>query len=269
MSTQEPPSQEPPSLHQATIDAIHSYAGRATLAFERANRPGPYGTLFWFNELLESTEEADTVRPLLVTAVEQTRYDVAEVAMRPELCDPAPSAERLLLTQFAQGWTELPGLGVAVQSAAFLRAYAADKGWQWNTHEITDGAAARAEDIARITTKPVTAYALAHDVAPRTGAREQAVVVGALARMKDGTIRWSTELPAGCVGAPVFYSTPHEEDGPDSFMLVCAGVLLPADDKGFGHHPVATFDRIREALAALPVLEPSTPARRRWWQRKG
>jgi len=264
------PTQEPPSLHQATIDAILSHAGRATLAFQRAHRSGPCGTLFWFNELLESTEEGETVRPLLLTAVEQTRYDVAEVAMRPELCDPAPSAEQLLITQFAEGWTELAGLGVAVQSTAFLRAYAARKGWSWKTDEITDGIAARAEDIDRITAEPVTAYALAHDVAPRSGAREQAVVVGELARMKDGTIRWGSKLPAGCVGAPVFYSVPDDdEEGPDSFRLVCAGLLLPADNKGFGHHPVATFDRIREALSALPVLEPSAPARRRhWWQRR-
>ncbi|WP_225832496.1 hypothetical protein [Streptomyces sp. NK08204] len=263
-------TQEPPSLHQATIDAITSYAGRATLGFQRANRPGPYGTLFWFNELLESTEEADTVRPLLLTAVEQTRYEVAELAPRPEMCDPGPSAERSLITQFAQGWTELAGLGVAVQSTAFLDAYAADRGWSWKTDEITDGVAARTEDIDRITAEPVTAYALGHDVARRTGAREQAVVVGALARMQDGTIRWSTELPTGCVGAPVFYSAPDDdEEGPDSFKLVCAGVLLPADNKGFGHHPVATFDRIREALSALPVLEPSPSTRgRRWWHRR-
>jgi len=82
--------------------------------------------------------------------------------------------------------------------------------------------------------------------------------------MKNGTIRWSTELPEGCVGAPVIYAVPDDdEEGPDSFRLVCAGLLLPADNKGFGHHSVATFDRIREALSALPVLEPSAPARRR------
>ncbi|MGW4563330.1 hypothetical protein ACWEN3_13255 [Streptomyces sp. NPDC004561] len=255
-------SSSAPDLHRATVDAVLAQAGRATLPYQRAHRPGPYGTAFWFNELLEETEDTETVRQVLLTASEPTRVDLAEVAIRPDLCDPAPSAEKLLMTDFADGWTHLDGLGVAVQSTAGLHAYADRKGWRWDTDQVTDGIAARAEDIALITATPVRAYALAHDGAPDTGARDQAVVVGALARAADGTVRWSARLPEGCSGAPVFYSVAL---GDDSAKLLCAGVLLPADGQGFGHHPVATFDRIRTALADLP--RPGSAGRRRWWRR--
>ncbi|MET7286665.1 hypothetical protein [Streptomyces sp. NPDC005573] len=256
------PSSQPPSLGKATIDAVLAHAGRATLAFQWAHHTGPYATMFWFNELLEVGEDTDTIRQFLLTASEVTRFSLAEVTLRPEMFDPGPTAEKLAMTDFAQGWTHLDGLGVAVQTTVGLHAYAARKGVRWDTQEITDGIAARAEDIAALTSDPVTAYALAHDVAPGTGKREQAIVVGALARASDGTIRWGGELPAGCVGAPVFYSVPM---GDDSFRLVCAGLALPADGQAFGHHPIATFDTIRTALASLPT---PTPRPRRWWQRR-
>ncbi|MFI9808183.1 hypothetical protein ACIHEJ_28090 [Streptomyces sp. NPDC052301] len=257
-------SSQATDLHRATIDAILSYAGRATLPFQRAHASGPYGTMFWFNELLESTEDADTVRQLLVTASEPARLvELAEVTLRPELCDPAPSAEKLLIRGFAGGWAHLDGLGVAVQSTAGLHAYAARKGWTWAADGIRDGLTARADDLALITAAPVTAYALAHDVAGEDEDRDQAIVVGSLARAADGSIRWGTRLPEGCAGAPVFYSAPQ---GDDSFKLLCAGVLLPADDHGFGHHAVVTLDRIRGALADLGPAE--RPRRRRWWQRR-
>ncbi|MFF4571266.1 hypothetical protein [Streptomyces sp. NPDC001410] len=249
-----------PSLEQATIDAVLGHASRVTLPFQRANRPGPYATAFWFNELVASDGDDETVRQYLVTAAEQTHMELAEVTIRPELCDPAPSAEKLVMTSFAQGWTHLDGLGVAVMPTGGLHTYADRKGWRWRTDEITDGIAARAEDIARITAEPITAYVLAHDVGAE-GERDQAVVVGALARAADGTIRWSTELPQGCVGAPVFFGLRLEGD---SFKLVCAGVALAADDHGFGHHPVATFDRIRAALGTAVAPR----ERRRWWHRR-
>ncbi|MEV6834575.1 hypothetical protein AB0N17_08680 [Streptomyces sp. NPDC051133] len=257
-------SSQAPDLHQATIDAILSYAGPATLPFQRAHARGPYGTMFWFNELLESTGDTDTVRQLLVTASEPARrVELAEVTIRPELCDPAPSAQKLLIRDFAGGWTHLDGLGVAVQPTAGLHAYAARKGWTWAADGIRDGLTARADDLSLITGTPVTAYALAHDVTGEDEDRDQAILVGSLARAADGSVRWSARLPEGCVGAPVFYSAPQDED---SFKLLCAGVLLPADDHGFGHHPVVTLDRILGALADSGPAE--RPRRRRWWRRR-
>jgi len=265
---------ELPSLHEATVDAIVGHAGGATLPFQEAHREGHHATFFWFNELLDSGPDGgEVVRQFLVTAGELTRIDLAEVTVRPSLCDPAPSAGKLLITDFAEGWTHLGDsgdLGVAVMPAAVLHTYADRKGWRWNTDEITDGVAARDEDIARIGAEPVVAYVLGHDVDPDDGARDQAAVVGEVARASDGTIRWGGRLPQGCVGAPVFMSVPL--DG-NSFKLVCVGVALPPDDRDFGHHPVATFDAVRRALTALgpETLAPTstTPPRKpRWWQRR-
>ncbi|MGX9888874.1 hypothetical protein [Streptomyces sp. NPDC002276] len=257
---------ELPSLHEATVDAIVGSVGGATLPFQEAiGRKGSHGTFFWFNELVDSAPDGDVIRQFLVTAGELTRgVELAEVTIRPALCDPAPSAGKLMLTDFAEGWIHLGDLGVAVMPAAVLHTYADRKGWRWNTDEITDGIAARDEDIARIGAEPVVAYVLGHDVNPDDGARDQAAVVGELARADDGTVRWGGLLPQGCVGAPVFMSVPLEGD---SFKLVCVGVALPRDDHGFGHHPVATFDAVRRALHALAADAP--PRRRRWWQRRG
>ncbi|MFJ6897171.1 hypothetical protein [Streptomyces hokutonensis] len=261
---------ELPSLHEATVDAIVGRVGGATLPSQEAHREGSHATLFWFNELLESAPDGDVVRQFLVTAGELTRFDLAEVTIRPSLCDPAPSAEKLILTDFAESWIHLGDLGVAVMPTAGLHAYADRKGWRWNTDEITDGIAARDEDIARIGAEPVVAYVLGHDVNPDDGARDQAAVVGKVARAGDGTIRWGGRLPQGCVGAPVFMSVPLNGD---SFKLVCVGVALPPDGRDFGHHPVATFDAVRRALDALDSETPAPtavtpPRRRRWWQRR-
>ncbi|XUL89394.1 hypothetical protein ACQ86D_24390 [Streptomyces galilaeus] len=258
---------ELPSLHEATVDAIVGRVGGATLPFqEAAGREGSHATLFWFNELVESTPDGDVVRQYLVTAGEPTRgVEFAEVTIRPALCDPAPSAEKLVITDFAEGWTHLGDLGVAMMPSADLHAYADRKGWRWNTDEITDGLAAKDEDIARIGAEPVAAYVLGHDVDPDDGARDQAVVVGKVARAGDGTVRWGGRLPQGCVGAPVFMSVLL---GSDSFKLVCVGVALPPDGHGFGHHPVATFDAVRRALDALDSETPVPTRRRRWWQRR-
>lgn len=277
-----------PDLHGATIDAIIGHAGRATLPFQRANREERYATAFWFNELVESTSENESadevVRQYLVTAGEPTRVEMAEFTLRPELCAPAMSAEKLMMVDFAEGWIHLDGLGVAVMPTAGLHAHGARKGWLWTTDEITDGLAARDEDIANLGANPVAACLLGHDVAAGSGAREQAVVVGEVARGSDGGVRWVGRLPQGCVGAPVFIASPLSGN---SFKLVCVGVALPGD----GHHAIATFDRIRTALRALPAVAPDTAAaqesagpstgpsteplpptpepKRRWWQRRG
>ncbi|MGW3267159.1 hypothetical protein [Streptomyces sp. NPDC001056] len=262
-----------PDLHSATIDAIVGNAGRATLPFQWLHREDRHATAFWFNELVGTTGEGEAVRQYLVTASEPARVENAEFTLRPELCAPAMSAEKLLMTDFAGGWIHLDGLGVAVMPTAGLHAHGVRKGWRWTTDEITDGIAAEEEDVAGLGEKPVAAYALGHDVGAGDGAREQAVVVGGVARTGSGGVRWVGDLPRGCVGAPVFISAPV---GGNSFKLVCAGVVLPGDD----HHPIATFDRIRTALRALapdatpargaagPDTRPREP-KRRWWRRRG
>lgn len=260
-----------PDLHSATIDAIVDHAGRSTLPFQRAHREEQHATAFWFNELVGTTAEGEIIRQYLVTAGEPARVEMAEFTLRPDLCTPAMSAANLMLIDFAQGWTHLGDLGVAVMPTTGLHAHGARKGWSWTTDEITDGIAATEEDVAGLGEHPIAAYVLGHVV--ENGAREQAVVVGQITRTGDGSIRWIGDLPQGCVGAPVFISARLSGD---SFKLVCVGVTLPAD----GHHAIAAFDRIRAALGALasnaaPALSgtaahPRTiEPKRRWWKRRG
>ncbi|WP_371599317.1 hypothetical protein [Streptomyces sp. NBC_00564] len=260
-----------PDLHSATIDAIVDHAGRSTLPFQRANREEQHATAFWFNELVETTSEGEVIRQYLVTASEPTRVEMAEFTLRPDLCAPVMSAEKLAMIDFAQEWTHLGGLGVAVMPTAGLHAHGARKGWRWTTDEITDGIAATEEDIAGLGEHPIAAYVLGHIA--EDGAREQAVVVGQVTRTSGGSIRWNGDLPQGCEGAPAFISARLSGD---SFKLVCLGVTLPAD----GHHAIVSFDRIRAALNSLPsdtrpgfgeTADPPRPVepKRRWWQRRG
>ncbi|MBQ0846818.1 hypothetical protein J8N05_01105 [Streptomyces sp. BH-SS-21] len=68
-------------------------AGRSTLPFQRANREERHETAFRCNELVETGTDSEVVRQYLVTAGEPTRVDLAEFALRPELCTPVMSAE--------------------------------------------------------------------------------------------------------------------------------------------------------------------------------
>jgi hypothetical protein len=260
-----------PDLHRATVDAIVGHAGRATLPFQRVHREDQHATAFWFNELVETTAEGETIRQYLVTAGESTRCKIAEFTLRPELCAPDMSAEKLLVMDFAEEWIHLDDLGVAVMPTSGLHAHGARKGWRWTTDEITDGLAAKEEDIARLGAEPTAAYLLGHDVDSVNGEREQTVVVGGVTRTDSGSVSWVGEMPQGCVGTPVF-TLSHR--GGDSFKLVCVGVVLPGD----GHHPIAPFDRIRTAVGALApdtasprgTDGPDTGTRepkRRWWRR--
>lgn len=149
-----------------------------------------------------------------------------------------------------------------------LHALARRKQWEWATDEITDGLAARAEDVAAVGAEPVPAYVLGHDVGPDRTDRPQAVVVGNVVRgTDDGRVWWNGTVPVGCVGAPVFVGVPL---GDQRFKLVCLGVVLPAVGS---RHPVATFDGIRSAVRELPDPSSSTTsgtpatAPRRWWRR--
>ncbi len=260
-----------PDFHDAAIDAIVSHTGRSTLPFQRANRGEQHATAFWFNELVETTGEEEVVRQYLVTASGPASVELAEFTLRPDLCTPVMSAEKLMMIDFAEGWTHLGDLGVAVMPTTGLHAYSARKGWSWTTDEITDGIAATEEDIADLGEAPIAAYVLGHIT--EGGDREQAVVVGRVARTGDGTIQWVGDLPQGCVGAPVFIGAGL---GGNSFKLVCVGVAVPSD----GQHGIAPFDRIRAALRSLPsgippafdgtAARPRTmESKRRWWQRRG
>lgn len=260
-----------PEHSSATIDAIVGHTGRSTLPFQRAHQEEQHATAFWFNELVETTSEGDVIRQYLVTAGEPARVDLAEFTLRPELCAPVMSAQKLMMLDFAEGWTHLGDLGVAVMPSAGLHAHGARKGWHWTTDEITDGIAATEQDIAALGESPVPAYLLGH-VNDGDTPREQAVVIGWITRKGDGSVEWIGDLPQGCVGAPVFIGAPV---GEGSFKLVCVGVMLPADD----HHTIAPFDRIRAALSAVPSNSAPAPAenepgprptepKRRWWRRR-
>ncbi|MFD9289757.1 hypothetical protein ACFWBV_15985 [Streptomyces sp. NPDC060030] len=271
---------EPSVRHGATIDALMANAGRSTLAFKQANADRYHATAFWFNDLVDATSGTEVVEQYLVTAAEMTRYDLGELTLRPELCEPVMSAERLLVTGFSDAWTVLGDLGVAVMPTSGLHAHGRRKGWTWTTDEITDGLAAHHDDIARIGAEPWPAYILGHDVGQTDGARLQAVVVGQVARGDDGHVRWGSTVPEGCAGAPVFVG---EELGDDRFRLVCLGLVL-AGEKG---NRIATFDRIRAAVrepaaeratgpAADSVEDMASPPgpggeavrRAGWWRRK-
>ncbi|MFI8092719.1 hypothetical protein ACIF9R_31085 [Streptomyces sp. NPDC086080] len=260
-----------PDHSSAIIDAIVDHVGRSTLPFQRAHREEQHATAFWFNELVETTSEGEVIRQYLVTASEPARVELAEFTLRPALCAPVMSAEKLMMLDFAEGWTHLGDPGVAVMPSNGLHAHGARKGWRWTTDEITDGIAATEQDIAGLGVSPVPAYLLGH-VNDGDGFREQAVVIGRITRSGDGGIRWIGDVPQGCVGAPVFIGAPF---GEDSFKLVCIGVALPAD----GHNAIAAFDRIRAALKAFPPNSTSAPdgagtgprtgeQKRRWWQRR-
>ncbi|AUG80823.1 hypothetical protein CFP65_6156 [Kitasatospora sp. MMS16-BH015] len=239
------------------VNAVLASAARATLPFQQAHTDRHRGTAFWYNHLVESTPDEDIVRQYLVTAEALTRYDLAQWTLRTALCEPAMSAELLLMTEFAAGWTRFDGLGVAVLPTAVLDAHAERKGWRWTTDEITDGLAATAEDIAAIGPEPISAYVLGHDVGEvdhpggvgrGRDERLQAVLVGAVARTSDGVVRWSAPLPEGCAGAPVFIARPL---GGGRFQLICVGLVLP----GEGPAEIATFDRIRTAVAEALAAE--------------
>ncbi|MFD4031757.1 hypothetical protein ACFWVP_14840 [Streptomyces sp. NPDC058637] len=264
--------------HDAIINAVMANAGRSTLAFKQANRDERHGTAFWFNDLVDSTPGAEVISQYLVTAAEVTRYDLGELTLRPELCAPAMSADKLLMTDFADGWTVLGDSGVAVMPTAGLHAHGTRKGWSWATDEITAGLAAHDDDIARIGTEPRPAYVLGHDVGETDGERPLAVIVGQVARGDDGHVHWGTTVPEGCAGGPVFVG---EDLGGGRCKLICVGLVLPGEKQ----NRIATFDRVRSGIreaasAGGPEREPFShsvteagpdrEAERRtsWWRRK-
>jgi hypothetical protein len=230
--------------------ALMDNAARSTLPFQEALTNRHHGTAFWYNHLIEDTPDREVFRQYLVTASALTGFGAVHWTLRPELCRPRMTAENLLVTGFAEEWTHLSDLGVAIMPAGSMHGHARHKGWQWHTQEITEGLAALPEDLATIGSDPVPALVLGHDVGPENHERRQLGAVGALYREDDGRLRWDSRMPQGCVGAPLFVGI-VQPDGQST--LVCAGVVLP----GEGGNEIAPFDRIRSAVAA--VAPPAKP----------
>jgi hypothetical protein len=154
---------------------------------------------------------------------------------------PGSASDSLLMMQFADQWSTANGSDVAFMSSAGLHAHGHRKGWNWVTQEVTDGMAARFEDVEEISGEPTLAYILGHGV---DGSERPLILVrGVVARDPDGVIRWPGDVPEGLVGAPVF-STRLIGDG--DIKVVCLGVVLP----GARNNVIATFDSIRTAIAS-------------------
>jgi hypothetical protein len=233
------------------VDAIMGNAGRCTLPFHDAAGAGGFATAFWYRHV-----DGDEVTRYLVTAEAATDLDTADWLLRPDLGEPDLSAEHLVMFNFAGKWTRIPQLGIAVLPAAELDTYADGKGWHWTVDEITDGLAARSDDVATTGLTSVPAYVLGHHVGPGKD-RTQTVFIGAVAMDLRGKLRWMAPLPEGCAGSPVFMFVPP---GGRDVKLVCLGLVLPGDDPC----EIIPFDRIRRAITGL-----SAPQPRRWWRRRG
>ncbi|WFE41979.1 hypothetical protein [Micromonospora sp. WMMD998] len=224
------------------------HLGRSILPLTGSARPGApagtVGTAFFYSELVGTADDGELAHEWLLTADALTDREYGEIGLRPSVTEPAEGAdEPIELPGFADQWLHLPELGVAAMPTGGLYGYADDRGWQWRTQQVTEALAAPADAVARIGASPGSAFVLALGVGA-DGSRPLEAVVERVARDGDGT-RVTTELPAGYVGAPVF----TVEAGPDGGPLPrCLGVLLPARD---GVHPIATFDRIRSALAEV------------------
>ncbi|MFI7429811.1 hypothetical protein ACIBPB_22700 [Micromonospora sp. NPDC049836] len=220
--------------------------GRAILPLGGYDRPGgtgeTMGTAFFYTEMVGATDDGEVVHEWLLTADVTTRPAYGEIGLRPSVTEPADAAaEPIVLPRFADHWLHLPQIGVAAMPTGGLHGHAEDQGWRWRTQQVSDAVAARADAVGRVGAAPGSAFVLALGVG-EDGSRPLEAVIERVVRDGDG-LRVDTELPAGYVGAPVF----GVEAGPDGELaLHCLGLLLPAVPGG---HPVATFDRIRSALA--------------------
>ncbi|MCW3815649.1 hypothetical protein ONA91_14410 [Micromonospora sp. DR5-3] len=221
--------------------------GRAILPVSQFDRPGAaaggFGTAFFYTELVGSTDDGDVVHEWLLTADAAARAPYGEIGLRPSVTEPAGVAsDGILLPDFAGQWLHLPEVGLAAMPTGGLHGHAEDRGWRWRTQQVSDAVAAGADAVARVGAEPGSAFVLALGVAG-DGSRPLEAVVERVVRVGD-ELRVTTELPTGYVGAPVFGV---EADPGGELALHCLGLVLPSVDGG---HPVATFDRIRSALAA-------------------
>ncbi|MEU8262353.1 hypothetical protein AB0C02_17190 [Micromonospora sp. NPDC048999] len=221
--------------------------GRAILPLSRSDRPGAgadgFGTAFFYTELVGATDDGDVVHEWLLTADAIADAAYGEIGLRPSITEPADAAsEHIVLPDFANRWLHLPEVGVAAMPTGGLHGYAEDRGWRWRTQQVTDAVAARADAIGRVGADPSAAFVLALGVADG-GSRPLEATIERVVRDGDD-LRVTTELPGGYVGAPVFGAETRPEG---EVALHCLGLVLPAERGG---HRIATFDRIRSALAA-------------------
>ncbi|WP_319461784.1 hypothetical protein [Micromonospora sp. RTP1Z1] len=237
-----------PETENEIASELCKLLGRAILPVGQLDRPGGtargFGTAFFFTELIGAADGGQLVREFLLTADTITRTPYGEIGLRPSVTEPPGAAsDGILLPDFAARWVHLPGVGAAAMLAEGLHEHAEGRGWRWRTQQVTDRVAAPADTVARVGAAPASAFVLALGVA-EDGSRPLEAVIERLVRDGDD-IRVTTELPAGYVGAPVFGV---ETTAGDVLMVHCLGLVLPGEG---GSHRIATFDRIRAALAAL------------------
>ncbi|MDI5961932.1 hypothetical protein POF50_014445 [Streptomyces sp. SL13] len=244
----------------AIVKTLLSLVGRSTLPVRQARSDERHGTAFWFDDLVAAGPDGPVVRQYLVTADAMTRFDLGELVLRPELCDPPVNPDVLLMPGFAEQWIRLERLGLAVMPTTGLHAHAERRGWRWTTDPVDDGLAAAVGDLAALDGRPAPAYAVGHPVPPRPGdGSGPAVVAGHVYRRNDNTLGWQGAIPDGLAGAPVLAVPP----GPDGTAdPLCIGALLP----GRGRDTVVTFDHVRLALSDL-APPPPPPPRPRWPRR--
>ncbi|MBY8877038.1 hypothetical protein [Actinacidiphila acidipaludis] len=274
-----PDDAEPVNLVEA---AVLEAAARVTLPFQAARADRSFATAFWYNDLVETAAGHEVIRQYLVTAESRTRYELGQFTLRDGLAAPELPADELVLPSFARKWTRLGDLGVAVMPTTDLHIHAEKRGWHWTTDEVTAGLAAQPADIAQIGAEPLPAYALGHTVEEQAGRkhpdRPQVLLPGAVTRTSDdpaAPVRWTTPLPDGFAGAPVFAAVPMDDD---QIKLVCLGLLLPAirpvaPRQAPEGAPAATTPAASATVVTFDLLRPAihavTPSlKRHWWQRR-
>ncbi|MEV6964279.1 hypothetical protein AB0M47_04110 [Hamadaea sp. NPDC051192] len=237
-------------------DAIAERLRRCTLPIKAGRE---FGTAFLYNELVESTPDADRVREWVVAADRFTRGPTLEVRLRPEMIESERSSDYLLVMHMEDGWARRAGVGVLTSSV--LHEHAERKGWRWRTQEVTEGMAATRERVKTVLGDGARrAWALGHfdyEVIEVPGEpRPQGLVSASVARDPDGVVRCRGELPNGFAGAPVFVA---DQVARLEFALVCLGVV-----GGNERNPtVVTFDTVRELIARATA----GGSRARGWRR--
>lgn len=213
--------------------------GRAILPYRSSDDTDHrFGTAFFF----QGTD--DPVGESLLTAADLVGTPGGELGLRPSVTEPAGVAPAAVMEgEIRPGWARFPSDGVAVLPTGGLHRYAGDGGWSWRVQPVPAGIAAGPEVVARLGADATSAFVLAHGVR-EDGSRPLEVAIERVVRDGD-TVRITTELPPGYVGAPVFVV---QADATGEVSLYCLGLVLP----GVGGHPVATFDRIRAVLPPTP-----------------